>query len=130
VASFAPEFGLEREKALKVSCALGAGFGRIGETCGVVTGGLAVIGLAQGNGTAEDKAAKEKSYESARRFFLLFKERNGATDCRDLIGCDISTPEGFVQAKENGVFAGCRKFVQSGAELLEEMLFPAGDTNA
>ncbi len=109
---------------MKVACALGAGFGRIGETCGVITGGLAVIGLARGNSTAEDKVAKEKSYESARQFFLLFKERHGVTACRDLIGCDISTPEGFAQAKEKGLFVLCRGFVQSGVELLDETLHP------
>jgi C_GCAxxG_C_C family probable redox protein len=108
---------------LKLACSLGAGFGRIGETCGAITGGLAVIGLAYGNILPEDKTAKEKTYEATQRFFLLFRERNGATACRDLLDCDISTSEGLARAKEEGVFAVCRDLLRSGVELLEEILF-------
>jgi len=43
--------------------------------------------------------------------------------CRELLGCDISKPEGAANAKENGLFASvCPKMVGDAAEILEEMM--------
>ena len=52
-----------------------------------------------------------------------FRERHGALTCRDLLGCDISTPEGFARAKERGLFdTVCAKLVKDSVEILEDML--------
>jgi hypothetical protein len=52
-----------------------------------------------------------------------FKARHGSVKCRQLLGCDISTPEGMVKAQDNELFvAVCPKMVQEAGEILEEML--------
>jgi len=38
--AFADDFGIDRETALKLSCALGGGMSHTGNTCGAVTGAL------------------------------------------------------------------------------------------
>ena len=45
LAAFAPELGLDADAALRVSAAFGGGMGRLGDTCGAVTGALMVLGL-------------------------------------------------------------------------------------
>ena len=91
------------------------------ETCGAVTGAMMVLGLEHGN-TAPDREAKERVYEQVREFAQRFRARNGSLLCRELLGCDISTPEGLQQAREaDFVLKICPKFVRDAAEILEEM---------
>ena len=42
--AFAPELGLDADAALRVSAAFGGGMGRLGDTCGAVTGALMAAG--------------------------------------------------------------------------------------
>lgn len=121
--AFGPQFGLNREMALKVSGVFGGGLGRMGETCGAVTGALMVIGLKYGNIRAEDKKTKLKAYSFVREFVDEFKLRNGSITCRELIDCDISTPEGMKLAEKKELFATlCPKFVHDAAEIIEHIL--------
>jgi len=122
--AFAPQLGLDRVTALKVAGTFGGGMGRMGETCGAVTGALMVIGLKYGQATNDDKAAKEKSYELVRQFAERFRARNrGCLTCRDLLGADISTPEGMKQLREKQAFTTmCPKFVHDAAEIVEQLL--------
>jgi C_GCAxxG_C_C family probable redox protein len=124
LSAFAPQLGLDRVAALKVAGAFGGGMGRMGETCGAVTGALMAIGLKYGQTTGEDKAAKEKSYEMVKQFVERFKARNrGCLACRELLGADLSTPEGMQKIREKQAFTTmCPKFVRDAAEIVEELL--------
>ncbi len=58
-----------------------------------------------------------------REFARRFKARYGTILCRELLGCDISTPEGRNLAKEKGLFAElCPQLVRDAAEIVEQML--------
>jgi C_GCAxxG_C_C family probable redox protein len=118
---FAVEMGLEREMALRVAGAFGGGMGRMGHTCGAVSGAFMVIGLKYGKVHEDDDEAqtKEKAYALVREFAARFAARHGAITCNELLGCDISTPEGHHRAAEMGLFARCPKFVQDAVEILE-----------
>jgi C_GCAxxG_C_C family probable redox protein len=123
LSAFASEFGLDIETALKIATGFGGGMGRMGETCGAVTGAFMVIGLKYGKSKADDNQAREKTYELVREFASRFKSRNGTILCKELLGYDLSTSEGMKLAKEKGVTAAlCPKFIQNAAEILEEML--------
>ncbi len=120
--AFAETYGLSLEQAAQVAAGFGGGMGRLGHTCGAVSGGLMALGLARGIVIPGDKAAKEETYALARRFQARFAERFGALDCKDLLGVDISTPEGQAQARTEGRYTGCAVFVQGAAAILSEML--------
>ena len=97
--------------------------GRMAETCGAVTGAFMVIGLKYGKTRVEDEQTKEKAYSLVKEFVDKFKSRNGSIICRELIGCDISTPKGMALAKEKKLIATlCPKFVQDAAEIIEQIL--------
>ncbi len=122
-AAFGESFGLEKETALKISQAFGGGMARMGLTCGAVSGALLVIGLKHGRIRPDDEAAKEKTYALAHEFISRFKARYGSIVCRDLIGVDLSTPEGHEEAQSRGVFdILCPNFVGGAAEILEQIL--------
>jgi C_GCAxxG_C_C family probable redox protein len=123
LASFAGDYGMDRDTALKVAGAFGGGFGRLGHTCGAITGGMMAIGLRHGKTRPEDDPDREKTYTLSREFIEKFKERHETTLCRELIGCDISTPEGIQAARDRQLFTAlCPKYVRTAVELLEELL--------
>ncbi len=51
-------FGLDREMALKLSCSMGGGIGRMREVCGTVSGMAMIAGLVCGNTDPTNQDAK------------------------------------------------------------------------
>jgi len=123
--TFAPKLGLDREIAMKISTPFGGGMARMGEICGAVTGALMVIGLKYGNVSdwrVEDKE-RENAYRLATEFVNKFKSRHGSIKCKEILGCDLSTPEGRKLAKEKNLFNTlCPEFVRNAAKIVEEIL--------
>jgi len=123
LSTYGAQFGLNREIALKVSGAFGGGMSRMGETCGAVTGAFMVIGLKYGKTRVEDEWTKDETYRLVKEFVERFKSRNGSIICRELLGCDISTPEEMKLAEEKKLVTTlCPKFVQDAAEIIEQIL--------
>ena len=122
LAAFAPELGLDADAALRVSAAFGGGMGRLGGPCGAVTGALMALGFDYG-ATVADPAAKELHLRMAREFVAKFEARHGATDCADLLGVNIDTPEGQAAAREANLFkTTCPGLVASAAEIVGQMI--------
>jgi C_GCAxxG_C_C family probable redox protein len=121
--AFCQELGLETGLARKLSLGFGGGMGRTGKTCGAVTGAYMVIGLKQAETKLENaQQVKERVYALVREFNRRFIEINGFTACKDLLGCDLSTPEGSAAAKEKSLFNTlCPKFVHDAVEIVEGM---------
>lgn len=123
LSSYSEELGMSKEQAFKASCAFGAGMGRMGETCGAVSGAYMVLGLKYGKYKQEDEAAKTKTYDLTREFAARFRARNGSTLCRELLGHDIGTPDGFKAIKEKGLTTTlCPKYVRDAAEIVGELI--------
>lgn len=123
LSTFGPALGLDRDTALKVAAAFGGGMAGRGETCGAVSGALMGIGLKYGRTRSDDEEAKERAYGLAENFMKEFESRHGSVLCRDLLGYDISTPEGLASAgQENLGTTLCPNFVGDAAEILEELL--------
>lgn len=122
-AAFTVDLGLERDAALRIASAFGGGIGRTGQTCGAVTGALMALGLRYGTTRADDKAAKEHMTALAREFLTRFRTRQGTTLCWELLGHDISTPDGHQAARDQGLFTSlCPKAVADAAEIVEQMM--------
>lgn len=121
--TFSKLFGLDRETALKIAQAFGGGMARMGKTCGAVTGAFMVIGLKHGRIAVEDDKSKERTYNLVREFVKRFKSRNSSIICNELVGSDISTPEGMKKAEETKIFDTlCPRLVQDSVEILEQIL--------
>ena len=120
--AYCERFGLDRDTAYKVSSGFGGGM-HLNQTCGAVTGAFMVIGLKFGRTRADDIEAKMKTIKTTHEFAEKFRARHGSIGCTDLIGCNISTLEGYEEAKKKDLFKQvCPDFVKSAAEILEEML--------
>ncbi len=121
-AAYGPDEGLDERRCLMIAAPFGGGIARLGETCGAVTGAIMVLGLRHGGPAATDPAAKAAMYELACEFMTRFKARNNTIVCRELLGCDVSTPEGRQQAEERKLHETlCVKYVRDAAEILDNM---------
>ncbi len=119
--TYCGQLGLDdKEAALRVSCGLGGGMGRLGETCGAVTGAYLLIGLKYGKVAQDDNNAKEVTYATVRKFARKFTDRNGSTNCTELLGVDLLTGDKAVVSER--VKRICPKMIKDAAEIIEEML--------
>ena len=121
LSTYCGDFGLDRKSALQLACGLGAGMGRLGHTCGAVSGAYLVIGLKHGKYLPEDNESKEKTFALVQEFEKRFLERNQTTVCREILGVDLI--HGDKQTITERVETLCPKMVQDAAEILEDMLF-------
>jgi C_GCAxxG_C_C family probable redox protein len=120
--TYCERFGLDKKQAYKLSSGFGGGM-HLDQACGAVTGAYMVIGLKYGRTRADDVEAKMKTAGMVTEFAKKFKARHGSISCTELIGCNISTLEGFEEAKKKDLFKQvCPKYVISAAEILDEML--------
>ena len=96
---------------------------RTGGTCGAVTGALMVIGLKHAKTRADDDDSRELAYAMAQDLMDAFRERNGSLLCREILGADVSTPEGIAEVRKRDLFRTvCPKFVRDAGEILEGLL--------
>jgi C_GCAxxG_C_C family probable redox protein len=124
LAAFAEGQGISRESALRISQGFGGGIARTAGLCGAVSGGIMAIGLRHGRIRADDDAARETTYIRVRELLRRFEARHGSLDCRDLLGCDIGTPEGQKRSDEGRYHDSlCPLLLDSVVEILEDGLF-------
>jgi C_GCAxxG_C_C family probable redox protein len=122
LAAYGPRYGLDEQHALRLASGFAAGM-RMAETCGAVTGAYMVLGLAKSGPDCSVAEGRQATYDAVVALSKAFRERQGSLTCRELLGCDISTPEGAQAAREAGLFrTKCPDVVRCAAELVEEIL--------
>lgn len=120
---FADKLGIDRNTAEKMSAAFGGGMQQ-GKTCGAYTGALIVLGLAYGHTDETDLMAQkeimiQKMAEFREHFLNIFE----TDECKELIGYDVSTPEGLQGALDSGKLLDyCPYLVEKVINILEDML--------
>lgn len=121
--AFAEDFGMDLKMALKISTCFGGGM-RQGGVCGCITASLMVLGIALGFYDAQDRQLEVYGNKKTDEFIKLFTEKmGGATDCRDILGKDISKPEEMVVIRQEGlILERCPKALNTSIEILEKML--------
>jgi len=123
LSTYSEQLGLERTSALKIACGFGGGIGRMGRTCGAVTGAVMVIGLKHGQVNLADEESRETTYKLAKEFIDKFTALHGSIECRGLIGYDLSDSGELRLARASGVFQNkCPVFVYDAARILEDVL--------
>lgn len=118
--AYAPDLGVKLETALRLSSGFGGGM-RMAETCGAVTGALMVLGLRHAGAACSTSEGRASVNAKVIDFVARYRARRGSVACRDLLGCDISTPEGAAAARERNLFkTTCVELVREAAQMLEE----------
>jgi C_GCAxxG_C_C family probable redox protein len=114
--------GVDERAAKLMAAGFGGGMGRAQLTCGAVAGAVMAVGCRWFD---PDKipASKDLVYGKTRDVLAAFKALHGTVSCRELLGVDLSTPEGNREAKERGLFRTlCEAYVADACVIVEKML--------
>jgi C_GCAxxG_C_C family probable redox protein len=123
VTSFSDDLNFDRNLAETISCGFGGGMGRLGETCGAVTGSYMVLGIVNCKKFADNTSRKEATYPMVQQFSKKFKQIYGTTDCKSLLKCDLKTEEGHRYAKENNLFGTvCEKCITDSIKIVKQLI--------
>jgi len=120
---YAPDYGLDRDTALRLAQGFGAGIARTDNLCGQVSSPVMILGLRYGGTQAADTAAREKTFQAVGEFIREFVKRNGTVDCTGLLGYNLSDPQQAAEAKERKVMpARCPGFIRDAVEILDGLM--------
>jgi C_GCAxxG_C_C family probable redox protein len=123
IGTYSSQYGLEKDTAFKLATGFGGGMAGFGRTCGAVSGAYMVIGLKYGMGIKGETNLKEKTYQLIQEFSRRFIEIHGSVICKELLGCNIGTPQGKEYFSQNELFdKKCLQYVKNAAQILEDIL--------
>lgn len=123
LAAYGPDYGIEREAALKLGSPLGGGLSRTGGTCGAAVSALLVLGLRYGHTDQEDERQIELCRSEAQEFLRRFGVNSGGSTCPEILTADLSDDLEIERARTEGLFEEkCPHAVRAAAEILEELL--------
>ena len=121
--AFAEDFGMDLKTAFKISTCFGGGM-RQGGTCGCITAAMMVLGLAAGFYDSQDRDLELYGNKKTTEFISRFTEKmDGMTNCRDILGKDISKPNEMAEIRKEGmILRKCPRAISASIEILEEIL--------
>ena len=124
VGAFCEDLGLDFKTAMLISSSFGGGMGGLRETCGALSGAFMVIGLKYGYSTPDNPNEKAELYKKVRIVAEAFKEKYNTMLCRELLEAKnlIVKTEPSIRTEKYYKERPCAVFVESAAEILEEIL--------
>lgn len=87
-----------------------SGIARTSGLCGAVGGAILAINMLCGRNDTSDTV--EDNYKVVRDFVRRFEAEFGSSNCFQLVGCHLDTPEGQVFFKENNMWEKCLVFTR------------------
>ena len=123
-AAFADVVGMTTEEAAKLASPFGAGFGKLREVCGAVSGMTMVAGKLCGYDYAADREGKIALYKLIQNMCAEFEAKQGTIICRELLGLkkgeDLGEPA--VRTEEYYRSRPCVGACRTAAEIAEKYL--------
>lgn len=123
-AAFADVAGMSVEEAAKIASPFGAGFGKLREVCGAVSGMTLLAGYVNGYSDPADFESKKALYALIQKMCAEFEEKHGSIICRDLLclkkGEDLAEPA--VRTEEYYQSRPCVSACRTAAEIAEKYL--------
>ena len=123
-AAFADVLGMSVEEAAKIASPFGAGFGKLREVCGAVSGMTLLAGYLKGYDDPADYQSKKDVYALIQKMCAEFEECKGTIICRELLGLqkgeDLGEPS--VRTEEYYQSRPCIGACRAAAEIAERYL--------
>jgi len=135
VLSFALRVEGMHPELITVARYFGGGVAGMGEVCGALSGAALALGLrdheaqrspAGGRAGTERRPDPKTARGALQDLMRAFSTEFGALGCRDLTGCDLTTPEGHDAFVKSGANQRCPLFVSWACD----RLLPLLDTDA
>jgi len=97
--------GIQSDLIPRIATGFCSGMSRTGGMCGAVSGGIMGIGLVAGRDSPDESL--EPAYALVQKLISAFEKQYGSVNCRQLIGCDLSTEAGQRYFMENNLMERC-----------------------
>ena len=125
---FADELGLDAAAAHRIAGGFGAGIGRMGLTCGAVSGGIMALSYALGASEPADQDKKLALYGVVAEYMARVRASSGSIECRELLeGANLWTQEGRDEVKRKQLGASvCNPIIEVAVREAEAMLREKG----
>ena len=104
--------GMSEEDAFRAMEGFGLGMGCMEGTCGALSGAVMLAGLKGSCADLETPKSKGATYKVAARIVRDFKEKAGATACKDIKGVETGK-----------MLYSCPDCIKTAAAIAEEILF-------
>lgn len=123
-AAFADVADMTEEQAAGLASPFGAGFGKMREVCGAVSGMTLLAGVLKGYSDPEDYEAKKALYALIQKMCREFEEKEGTLICRELLGLKKGedTAEPAVRTEEYYRSRPCIGACRTAAEIAAKYL--------
>ncbi len=123
-AAFADTVGMTTEQAAKLACPFGAGFGKLREVCGAVSGMTLLAGYLLECPDPSDQACKKELYTKMQAMCHAFVETEGSLICRELLGLEKGEEldEPAVRTEEYYRSRPCVRACRRAAQIVEEFI--------
>ena len=123
-AAFADVLGMSVEEAAKIASPFGAGFGKLREVCGAVSGMTLLAGYLKGYDDPDDYEGKKEVYALIQKMCAEFEESRGTIICRELLGLKPGedTVEPAVRTEEYYQSRPCVGACRTAADIAERHL--------
>ncbi len=102
IMAYSEHYDVPTKQASLLAAGFGGGMGRKQYTCGAVTGAVMVLGCVLFD-ESKPVESKTRVYENVRAFMNSFEEAHTCSDCKGLLGVDLSTSAGVEEAKARNV---------------------------
>ena len=123
-AAFADVVGMSVEQAAQLASPFGAGFGKLREVCGAVSGMTMLAGKLKGYSDPKAREEKVELYKLIQKMCAEFEEKEGSIICRELLGLekgeDLGEPA--VRTEEYYRSRPCVGACRTAAEIAEKYL--------
>jgi C_GCAxxG_C_C family probable redox protein len=118
--SLAEANGVEADWIPSIATGLCAGMARTNRTCGAVSGAIMGLGLSTGRRSPDEQV--DENYQVVQEFIRQFEDEVGSTNCRELTGNDMTTPEGLQAYLESDQSERCRGYCEQATRIAMELL--------
>ena len=92
-----------------------SGTSRTSGLCGAVAGGIMSINLFSGRRAPTDSV--DENYKYVREFLQSFQKKFNTTNCAELTGCELGTPEGQEKFKKENLKEQCFRFTREATRM-------------
>lgn len=104
----------------KIATGFCSGMARTCNICGALSGAVMAISLFYGRSTPDEKV--DTNYAMIQKLIDKFENEFGSTNCRQLLGCDLRTPEGQNQFKEDNLIKQCKIYTEKVTNMVMSII--------
>jgi C_GCAxxG_C_C family probable redox protein len=107
--------GIESDLLPKIATGFCSGIARTGGFCGALSG--AIMGLGLLTGRNEPGTSVEENYAYVQELIDQFEEKFGSTNCKELTGVHLGTPEGQAEFRSKNQIENCLNYVEDATRM-------------